>query len=59
MIKRFYTWLRLRFLPEWARRQLMEETKGWCGNWRNCSRKTSGWKATLKGCRMACGVSAV
>ena len=27
MIKRFYTWLRLRFLPEWARRQLMEENQ--------------------------------
>lgn len=27
MIKRFYTWLRLRFLPEWARRRLMEENQ--------------------------------
>lgn len=27
MIKRIYTWLRLHFLPEWARRQLMEENQ--------------------------------
>lgn len=27
MIKRFYTWFRLRFLPEWARRQLIEENQ--------------------------------
>ena len=27
MITRFYTWLRLHFLPEWARRQLMEENQ--------------------------------
>ncbi len=27
MIERFYTWLRLHFLPEWARRQLMEENQ--------------------------------
>ena len=24
-MKRFFEWLRLRFLPEWARRQLLEE----------------------------------
>ena len=24
-MKSFFAWLRLRFLPEWARRQLMEE----------------------------------
>lgn len=27
MMKRFYTWLRLQFLPEWARRQLIEENE--------------------------------
>jgi len=27
MIDRFYTWLRLRFLPEWARQQLLEENQ--------------------------------
>lgn len=27
MIRRFYTWLRLQFLPEWARRQLVEENQ--------------------------------
>lgn len=27
MIKRFYIWLRVHFLPEWARRQLMEENQ--------------------------------
>lgn len=27
MMKRFYTWLRLQFLPEWARRQLIEENQ--------------------------------
>ncbi len=27
MIERFYTWLRLRFLPEWARQQLLEENQ--------------------------------
>ncbi len=26
-MKRFYTWLRLQFLPEWARRQLIEENE--------------------------------
>ena len=26
-MKRFFEWLRLRFLPEWARRQLMEENQ--------------------------------
>lgn len=28
-MKRFYTWLRLQFLPEWARRQLIEENENW------------------------------
>lgn len=27
MIERFYTWLRLRFLPEWTRQQLLEENQ--------------------------------
>ncbi len=27
MIKRFNVWLRERFLPEWARRQLVEENE--------------------------------
>lgn len=27
MIKKLYTWMRLRFMPEWARRQLMEENQ--------------------------------
>lgn len=27
MIRRFYIWLRLRFLPEWARQQLLEENQ--------------------------------
>lgn len=27
MINRFYTWLRLTFLPEWARRSLVEENQ--------------------------------
>ncbi len=27
MIKRFYTWLRVKFLPEWARRSLVEENQ--------------------------------
>lgn len=27
MIRRFYTWLRLHFLPEWARQQLVEENE--------------------------------
>lgn len=27
MMRRFYTWLRLRFLPEWARQQLLDENK--------------------------------
>lgn len=26
-MKKFYAWLRLRFLPEWARRQLVEENR--------------------------------
>lgn len=26
-MKRFYTWLRQRFLPEWARQQLEEENR--------------------------------
>lgn len=27
MIRRFRSWLRLRFLPEWARQQLVEENQ--------------------------------
>lgn len=26
-MRRFYAWLRLRFLPEWARQQLVEENR--------------------------------
>lgn len=27
MMNRFYTWFRLRFLPEWARQDLLEENQ--------------------------------